>query len=162
YFHKLGTPPDSDSYSLGKDFPRIAEIALTSREDDPRYLLATVANGDGGEFAHYVLGPAGKWTQLTHFADQVTGAAFGPDDMLFLLSHRDAPRGQALRLPLSGAPLDQAKLVVPESDGAIEGFLPTAGRLYVADLVGGPSRLRVFDLDGKPQAPVPLSPVAAV
>ncbi|PYL24757.1 MAG: S9 family peptidase, partial [Verrucomicrobia bacterium] len=49
YFHKLGTADTNDTYSIGKDFPRIAEIVLqTSR--DGRYILATVANGDGGDF----------------------------------------------------------------------------------------------------------------
>ena len=28
YFHKLGTPDTEDTYSIGKDFPRIAEIVL--------------------------------------------------------------------------------------------------------------------------------------
>src|SRR5436190_4994684 len=55
YFHKLGTADTEDTYSIGKDFPRIAEIALESSRDG-RYILATVANGDGGDFAHYLLG----------------------------------------------------------------------------------------------------------
>jgi prolyl oligopeptidase len=57
YFHKLGTRPEQDTYSLGKDFPRIAEIALQSSEDG-KYILARMANGDGGEYAHYLHGPA--------------------------------------------------------------------------------------------------------
>src|SRR5262249_35010280 len=59
YFHKLGTPTAEDTYAIGKDFPRIAETVLQTSHDG-RYLLATVANGDGGEFAHYLLGPSGK------------------------------------------------------------------------------------------------------
>jgi prolyl oligopeptidase len=161
HFHKLGTPPEQDAYALGKDFPRIAEIVL-ERQREGRYVLATVANGDGGEFAHYVRGPSGDWTQVTRFADGITGAAFGPDDTLFLLARHRAPRGKLLRLSLKEPELAGAKLVVPESDAAVESFLPTASRLYVAELVGGPSRLRVFDLDGKPQPPVPVPPVASV
>src|SRR5262249_24993174 len=69
YFHKLGTPTSEDKYAIGKHFPRIAEIVLQTTEDG-RYVLAIVANGDGGEFAHYLLGPSGKWTQLTRFADK--------------------------------------------------------------------------------------------
>src|SRR5213076_637275 len=30
YFHKLGAPDTEDTYSIGKDFPRIAEIILES------------------------------------------------------------------------------------------------------------------------------------
>src|SRR5262249_58850123 len=40
-------------------------------------------------------------------------------------------------------------------------LLATANRLYVLDLVGGPSQVRVFDLDGRPQPAVPLPRVAS-
>src|SRR5208282_2050581 len=33
YFHRLGTNTDQDTYALGKDFPRIAEVALDSSDD---------------------------------------------------------------------------------------------------------------------------------
>ncbi len=77
YFHKLGTPTNEDVYALGKDFPRIAEIQLRTSLDG-KHVLALVANGDGGEFAHYLLGPSGKWAQLTHFDDKITAAGFRP------------------------------------------------------------------------------------
>ncbi len=48
YFHKLGTATEQDTYELGKEFPRIAEIDLRASQDG-RHLLATVANGDGGQ-----------------------------------------------------------------------------------------------------------------
>jgi prolyl oligopeptidase len=161
YFHKLGTPTETDTYVIGKDFPRIAEIVLETSEDG-RYLLATVANGDGGEFAHYLLGPSDHWTQLTRFTDKITAAVFGHDEALYVLSRQDAPRGKILRLPLAQPKLAEATTVVPESDAAIMSYLPTANRLYVADLVGGPSQIRVFDRDGKPQKPVPVKPVSSV
>jgi prolyl oligopeptidase len=171
WFHKLGTPTAEDVYSLGKDFPRIAEIVLETREDG-RYVLATVANGDGGEFAHFILTSSsltkeskageGKWIQVTHFADQVTTATFGPDDSLFLLSHHGTPRGEVLRLSLDAPQLDKARVVVSAGLPAIQGMLATAKRLYVVDLVGGPSQVRVFNLDGGPEKSVPLPPIASV
>src|SRR5262249_34332997 len=111
YFHKLGTPTAEDTYAIGKDFPRIAETVLQTSHDG-RYLLATVANGDGGEFAHYLRGPSGKWTQLTHFTDKISVAAFGLDDALYLLSRDGAPRGKTIRLPLADPRLNQAKTLV--------------------------------------------------
>src|SRR5213593_4279824 len=92
YFHKLGTADTEDTYSIGKDFPRIAEIALEASRDG-KYILATVANGDGGDFAHYLLGPDGKWKQITQFSDQVKAASLGRDNALYLLSRASAPRG---------------------------------------------------------------------
>jgi prolyl oligopeptidase len=59
YFHKFGTPTAEDAYALGKGFPRIAEIQLRTSPDG-KHVLALVANGDGGEFAHYLLGPTGQ------------------------------------------------------------------------------------------------------
>ncbi|HZA37891.1 MAG TPA: hypothetical protein VE486_02000, partial [Candidatus Baltobacteraceae bacterium] len=89
YFHKLGTPDTEDAYSIGKDFPRIAEIVLEAARDG-KYILATVANGDGGDFAHYLLGPDGTWKQITQFSDQVKAARLGRDKALYLLSRADA------------------------------------------------------------------------
>ena len=82
YFHKLGTPDTDDTYSIGKDFPRIAEITLQSSRDG-KYILATVANGDGGDFEHFLLGSEGIWKQITHFSDQIKLARLGRDDARF-------------------------------------------------------------------------------
>src|ERR1700719_843093 len=81
YFHELGTADTEDTYSLGKDFPRIAEIKLEASRDG-KFILATVANGDGGDFAHYLLGPDGTWKQLTQFSDQIKQARIGRDNAL--------------------------------------------------------------------------------
>jgi prolyl oligopeptidase len=161
YFHKLGTPTEKDTYAIGKDFPRIAEIQLRT-DTKGQYALAIVANGDGGEYAHYLLGPSGKWQQLTKFTDKISTSVFGQDDALYLLSRAGAPRGKLLRLPLATPELAQAKVLVPESLATIESFVPTAQRLYIADLVGGPSQIRVFDLKGTEQKRVPLTKIASV
>ena len=98
YFHKLGADTREDSYVIGKDFPRIAEIQLHTDEDG-RYLLVTVANGDGGQFAHYLMDSAGHWSQVTSFGDSVVGAAFGEEKYLYLLSRQNAPVGKYCASP---------------------------------------------------------------
>src|SRR5881392_3235639 len=110
YFHKIGTSDSEDTYSIGKDFPRIAEIILEGSRDG-RYILASVANGDGGDFAHYLLGPDGSssgWKQITKFSDQIKAAHLGRDKALYLLSRNAAPRGKVLRLPLETPELSKA------------------------------------------------------
>jgi prolyl oligopeptidase len=161
YFHKLGTPISSDAYVLGKDFPRIAEIQLQTSPGG-HYILATVANGDGGEFAHYLLGPNGNWTQFTHFSDGITNAVFGKDGALYLLSQNEAPRGKVLRMPLDHPTLADAKTIVPQGEDAIQYCVPTDHYLYVVDVWGGPSDVRVFDLDGRERGNIPLEPVSSV
>ena len=161
YFHKLGTPDSEDSYSIGKEFPRIAEIKLEASRDG-KYILATVANGDGGDFAHYLLGPEGTWKQVTQFSDQIKATRLGRDNALYLLSRADAPRGKILRLPLDKPELTNASVVVSTSDAVIQFIEPTADALYVADLLGGPSQIRRFDLDGQDGMVIPISKISAV
>ncbi len=160
YFHALGTDPATDRYELGHDSPRIAETEL-STSDDGRWIVAAVANGDGGEFAHYLLGPTGGWRQITRFEDGVAEVVFGPD-ALFLTSHRDAPHGTVLRLPLDAPDLRAATVVVPTSEAVIKQVVPTRTLLYVVDLVGGPSQVRVFDHAGHPRGTLALAPVSSV
>jgi prolyl oligopeptidase len=170
YFHKLNTDPKQDAYVIGKDFPRIAEIQLQTSEDG-RWLVAAVGNGDGGQFEHYVMDLSNHWTQVTHFVDGIVSAKFGPDDALYLLSRKDAPRGEIRRLPLTHLDLAQAKVIVPQSSGSgydesdhasIEDFVPTPGHLYVIDIMGGPSRVRVFDDRGNALAAPAIPPISAV
>src|SRR5207247_3820455 len=115
--------------------------------DDGRYALATVANGDGGEFAHYLLSPGGGWTQITRFSDKVVGAKFGADGALYLLSRNGAPMGKILRLPLTSPSLDKAELAVQSaSASSIQALEAAADQLYAVDVAGGPREVRVSDL----------------
>ncbi len=160
YFHKLGTPSKADRYEIGKEFPRIAEIDLKSSFDG-RFTLATVSNGDGGEYAHYLRQPSGDWKQITRFEDRVKQVEFGREPLyielphdasLYLLSRKDAPRGRILKLPLSAPSLADAKEVIKESTNAIQQFVASASGLYIEDLVGGPSEIRFHHFYPNPEA----------
>jgi prolyl oligopeptidase len=161
YFHKIGTSESEDAYSIGKDFPRIAEVKLDASPDG-KYILATVANGDGGDFSHYLLGADGTWKQLTQFSDQVKTARLGRDNALYLLSRADAPRGKILRMPIDKPELANAATIVPQSEAVIQFVEPTADALYVGDLLGGPSQIRRFTVDGKNATVVPIPKISAV
>jgi prolyl oligopeptidase len=161
YFHKLGTSDTQDTYSLGKEFPRIAEIALESSRDG-KYILATVANGDGGDFAHYLLGPDGTWKQVTQFSDQIKIARLGSDNALYMISRAGAPRGKILRLPLDVPELKNAAEIVASGEAVIQHIVPSTDALYVGDLLGGPSQIRRFDLNGKNEMVIPIPQISAV
>ncbi len=153
YFHKLGSPDKADAYALGKDFPRIAEIALET-SDDGKTVLARLANGDGGEFAFYVLPEGSKtWTQISTFDDKLVSADFGKDGNLYFIARKGTPKGaiQRLKKPFATAKMEK---IVPEGDGVIQNIAATKSYLYVGELLGGPSRLRRFRLTaGKAEAP---------
>jgi prolyl oligopeptidase len=161
WFHKLGTPISEDKYELGKDLPRIAEIVLEKGEDNP-WILATVANGDGGDFAHYLRDASGKWKQITRFEDGIKSAMLGRDNAIYLLSRDRAPHGKLLRLSLDTLELSKAVVVAPESKGVIQEFAPCDHGVYVSELLGGPSELVYFpkeDLHGKE---IPILAVSSV
>src|SRR5438477_5452984 len=161
YFHKLGTHDTDDTYSIGKDFPRIAEVVLEASRDG-KYILATVANGDGGDFANYLLGSDGNWKQITQFSDQIKTARLGRDNALYLLSRAGAPRGKILRLPIETPELTSAVEIVPTGKAVIEQIVTAADALYTGDLLGGPSQIRRFGLDGKNETIVPIAKISAV
>lgn len=171
YFHKLGTPVSEDSYVIGKDWPRIAETVLSSSQDG-KYVLATVENGDGGDYEHFLCGPDGEWKQITHFDDSIKSVVVA-DDAVYMLSQNHAPRGKLLRAPLSSPDVKNAKVIVPESKAVIQDFtyslagmeptfLPTKTRLYVTELVGGPTEVHMFNHDGKDLGTVPAEPVSTI
>jgi prolyl oligopeptidase len=169
YFHKLGTPLAADRYELGKDLPRVAEIEF-EMNDRSGILLATVQNGDGGEFSLFLRSPSGHWNRISNFEDQIVQATFGPPDALYLISRAGAPKGKILRVPLSHPDIKRAETIIPEGPDAVvtsfyknpPSLLPTAARLYLLYQMGGPSELRVFDLAGK-RLPGPMQlPVSTV
>jgi prolyl oligopeptidase len=168
YFHQLGTPTENDRCELGEGLPRIAEIHLVCHPQSGE-LLATVQDGDGGEFAHFLRTTDGQWRQFSRFGDRIVQAEFGPEGSLVLVSRAEAPRGKLLRLATSHLDPARAEVIVPEGDDTIvssfwgsPSILFTGGRLYVTYQLGGPSEIRVFDMDGKPLKAPDQLPISSV
>ncbi|MBI5069818.1 MAG: S9 family peptidase [Deltaproteobacteria bacterium] len=171
WFHRLGTPESADVYELGREFddPRIAEHFLQSSEDGR--VLSLVQKGDGREFALYLRRPEGGWRKVAGVGDGVVAARLGGDGGLWLLSRQGAPRGKLLRLSPDEPELSRARLVATAAEGAIVGLEPGSGlcgievtrsRVYLTEVVGGPSVVRVLDLDGKPLGRLEAGGVGAI
>jgi prolyl oligopeptidase len=162
YFHKMGTEPSADTYVVGKDFPRIAEAVMQSSPDGKEILIA-VENGDGGEYAQYVIGMNGFVHQISKYEDKIVEAHFAPNDDLWMLSRKSDDNGQILWLHSGVVYLGRAKAVVTEDKSAsIEGFVPMANRLYVMTISGGPEQLEMYDTNGKRLGDVPAPAVASI
>lgn len=161
YFHALGTPTEADTYAIGREFPRIAEIRLDASPDG-RFTLAAVANGDGGEYAHYIAGADGRWRPLTSFSDRVSDVVFGPDGKLFAVTHAGAPHGAIITAPADVPRLADGRVIHRADDGDITQIVVTPSRLVVSQILGGPFELRTFDLLGQRPSGVSLPPVSSV
>ena len=176
YYHAMGTEPSTDRYVAGKDFPRVAETTLVASPDG-RDLLISVANGDGGQFEHFLVpidGPTkAAPVQITHFDDGIVQAVFGPDDALYLMSRKQSDRGNILRLAAHDTKLADAEEIaspgkasfVSAGTGTVIGdrtYWVGEDRIYATVIDGGPEEIRIYDHDGKALGKVPTPPVASV
>jgi prolyl oligopeptidase len=161
WFHRLGTDISEDSYVLGESFPRIAEIEMTT-SDDGRHIVAEVSNGDGGEYEYWLLRPDEPWIKFAEFSDWIQRVRFGADGSLYLLSRKDAPRKKILRLSTGNPDLSSAETVVAESDPIVTDFVATKSRIYVSEMLGGPSWLKVYDHGGGSRGHVKMGEISTV
>jgi prolyl oligopeptidase len=162
--HAVGEPLERDRRDEPGPIadPRIVEHVLATSLDG-RWLMDRAQRGDSGEWQVFIR-PQGDhgWWQVADIPDACVGAVFGGDS-LYLLSRAGAPRGRVLRLPLAdGATAAQARCVVPTSDVTIESIAATGSRLWLLDIDGGPSGLRVCDAGGGGLARVDIAPVSAI
>jgi len=167
WYHELGAPGEKDRYVLGKDFPRIAEIKL-AMDDRSGRLLVTLQHGDSGRFAFFIVEQDGSAKQVADFDDGAVEATWGQSSDLYLISRSGAPRGKILRLSAADAPLEKARVLVPEGTETIVSsfgssfFAAMASRLYVTYQLGGPSEIRAFSLDGRPVEKPAVAPISSI
>ncbi len=173
YKHGLGTPTAIDTYEIGRDFPKIAEIILESSEDGQ--VLAGVQKGDGGEYFQALRGPGARWTTLTKYSDAVDhmmfvekDSAFGKLQPLLVISRDGVPKGRVSKRAADRGVTTVARLI-DEAEFSIEtdffsgkGVTIVGDRMFVQYQAGGPSELRVFDLKGTPLGRVALPGVCSV
>jgi prolyl oligopeptidase len=167
YYHKLGDDLANDRLIV--DEPADGDYVSYSLLPAHRqyYLTATTGWGmtDSTTRLYRPDQPAEKrWLPFAGPADklaslQVAGAA---KDRLLLLSHKDAPRGQILTMPLDQTDLTKASVLLPQSKYFLHSILGTDSRLFVVDRLGGSQRLREYTLDGRFVRDLQLPPFCSV
>jgi prolyl oligopeptidase len=164
YYHAIGTPTDSDRYEVGKEFPRIAEVMLETAREGPEYVLATVANGDGGQFEHFLRSPEGQWTQVTTFDDQCTHANLHGPDMLYLLTRHKSPLGELIWVPRADPKLvNRDEIILESPDKAVlEDWAVSGEGMFTLYQKGGISDLRLLDFRGSQNGFVKILPISSV
>jgi prolyl oligopeptidase len=164
WHHEVGAPLERDRFDQAGPLadPRIVEHFLEASPDG-RWAMDRAQRGDSGEWQVFVRPQqGGHWWQLADIDDQCIGAVFG-GGALYLLSRSGSPRGQVLRLTLTdGVTVAEAERFVGATDVTIEGLAATDTRLWLLDIDGGPSGLRVCDADGGNLIQVDVPPVCAI
>jgi prolyl oligopeptidase len=169
YYHRIGTPQSADQLIYQRvDHP--AWIVNATVSDDGRYVfIRTFRGADNNNQLHFI--------DLGHPTAPNIGATIRPivetldaeytpignlQSRLYLRSDHDAPNRKVIAIDLENPEPDAWKLVVPELPQAIEGAALIGGRIVVHALVDVQSRLRVFALDGSPQADIALPGIGAI
>ncbi|HEU0192585.1 MAG TPA: prolyl oligopeptidase family serine peptidase [Gaiellales bacterium] len=164
WHHTVGEPVERDRPDQPGPLadPRIVEHYLGASPDG-RWVIDQTQKGDGGEWQIFLRPQkGGDWWQVADIADKCSGAVFGGDAM-YLLSRSESPRGRVLRLPLGdGVTVAAAEAVVAAGDVTVESLAATASRLWLVDIDGGPSGLRVCDSDGGNLRRIDVPPVSAI
>ena len=151
YLHAVGADPEKDRAILGPGLaPDIVmdPLAIPTVFTSPAapYAIGIVGNGNQRELGVYVASSASlnkgapAWRRIAGLEDEVTDAAL-IDSTLYLLTHKNAPHFEILRLDLTNPDLASAPVVVPASDAVVTGIAVGKDALYVRRMAGGISDL---------------------
>ncbi|MEY3735309.1 MAG: hypothetical protein RLZZ624_367 [Cyanobacteriota bacterium] len=158
WLHRLGTDPAQDVLVLrcGLD-PAIPgtpeEYPTVEAAADSAFVVACFRGGVRQDNAFHVarleelLAGRPQWKQVCSLEDQIVRLVLSGDH-LDLVSTRNNPNGQVLRLDAAAPDLARARVVVPESTWAIDAISAAADGLYLKEMQGGYSRLRRLSGDG--------------
>jgi prolyl oligopeptidase len=166
YLHVMGTSFESDQPIFGYGVvPSITvdpSLIASVHIQPGSHWAVGVLNGSTTPNSAYYLEPLSalgktnsRWRKIADFSDGVTDLAVH-DDQLYLLTYKNAPRYQVLRLDAHKPDLASAEVVVPPADAVVTNIAPAQDALYVTLSDGGLNRvLRV------PYGPHPdVQPVA--
>jgi prolyl oligopeptidase len=114
-------PDEVPTLTIVPGTPLAMTVSLNGVQNEQAIWLAPVAQ---------VNDPHATWTPFVTRADEVTGED-AAGDTIYLLSHKDAPTFQVLRVK-AGEPLGSARILVPAAkDRVIESIHAAADALYV-------------------------------
>ena len=151
YVHAIGTDAEKDSAILGPGLaPDIVMDPLAtpfaSTAPGSPHVLGIVGNGNQREVGLYLASAAAiakgapVWRRIAGLDDEITDATL-IGNILYLLTHKNAPHFKVLRLDLANPDLASAAVVVPPSEAVITGIAAGKDALYVRRMSGGISDL---------------------
>lgn len=166
FLHVLGTKPNADRSVFGPGalpgvtFDPGADVPYVITTPGSRWALGLLQHGTRADFTLFVVPldsvgrPGTQWRKIADPDHGVTNAAVHGDD-LYLLSHRDAPRGRVLHTNLRHPDLAHPDVVVPSSRAVLERIVAAHDALYVQGHDGMHGRLVRVPYGGHPES-VPL------
>jgi prolyl oligopeptidase len=158
YIHELGRDPDHDPFVFGYGYsPDVKiddnDLSFVAYTPGSPYLLGLLAHGTQNEATAYYI-PLEQlntehlaWKKLFDVDAAITNFAPHGDD-LYLVTHKNKPRYEVIRISLKNPDLAHATVVVPAAEVVIQEADVATDGIYLRDLDGGIGRMRRLSFDG--------------
>jgi len=158
YIHELGRDPDHDPFVFGYGYsPDVKiddnDLSFVSYTPGSPYLLGLLAHGTQNEATAYYI-PLDQlnsehiaWKKLFDVDAAITNFAPHGDD-IYLVTHKNKPRYEVIRISLKNPDLAHASVAVPASEVVIQEADVATDGIYLRDLDGGIGRMRRLSFDG--------------
>ena len=163
YFHKIGTPQDSDSlvYSVTDHPTRVPSARVT---EDGHYLVISLFDGydRNGVSLLDLHKPGAKVTPLFYAWDALYTFIGSNGDRLYFQTTKDAPLRRVIEVDATRPVATSWPTVVPEDSEALEEASYVGGRIVAKYVHDAHTVAKVFKVDGQLVGEVPLPGMGTV
>ena len=150
YYHKLGTSQDQDElFYHNPAQPRyFHQVDLT---DDEHYMFLFESGQGAGStlWIRDMQDPNGKFVQIADDMDYQYGPIDVIDDVLYLFTNYNAPKGRICRVSAKAPQMENWEDVIPESENVIAGISLAAGKMIVTYDKDAANHAYVYTMDGE-------------
>jgi prolyl oligopeptidase len=155
FYHQIGSDPAKDPLIFG-DRPNPQDIPNVTLSEDDRWLLINVEHGwTRTEMYLQDLQTKNPPLEITTAKDFLYGAEFF-EGKLYITTNEDAPHYRVFVADATNAKRDSWKELIPQTDAVLQNASVTGGKLLGQYEHNATSELKLFGLDGKKLADVPL------
>ena len=155
FYHQIGSDPTKDPLIFG-DRPNPQDIPNVTLSEDDRWLLINVEHGwTRTEMFLQDLQTKNPPLEITTGKDFLYGAEFF-EGKLYITSNEDAPHYRVFVADATNAKRDSWKELIPQTDAVLQNASVTGGKLLAQYEHNATSELKLFGLDGKKLADIPL------
>ena len=150
YYHKLGTPQEQDElfYSNPAQPRYFHQVDLT--EDEHYMFLFESGQGAGSTlWIRDMQDPKGKFVQIADDMDYQYGPIDVIDDMLYIFTNYNAPKGRICRVSAKAPQMENWVDVIPEGENVIAGISLAKGKMIVTYDKDAANHAYVYTMDGE-------------
>ncbi len=161
YYHQIGADPAKDPLIFGEGRNPQDIPSVTLSEDD-RWLLIDVGEGwTKTELYLQDLQSKNPPLEITTGKDFLYAADFF-EGKLYITTNEDAPHYRVFVADAANPKRDRWKELIPQSDAVLRNASVTGGKLLAQYEHNATSELKLFSLDGKKIADIPLPAIGDV